>query len=456
MKIICFLFVLTFCVLGCKKDNITTDPSVKLNFSSDTIFFDTVFTSICSTTQRIKVFNRNKRAVKISEIKLAGGSSSNYQININGLAVNSLQNVELAGNDSLNIFVKVTIDPDANELPFAVKDVLEFLTNGNRQQVILTAYGQNAHILNNTTVSANTIWDDRLPYLVYNSVIVNSGSTLTINKGAKICFHKNAELIIAGTLKVAGELNDSVTFSSDRLEPIYKEEPGQWTGLRFLESSKDNQINYGVIKNGIIGVRLSSLSNNSNPKLLLTNTRIYNMEVAGIYGDNADLAAFNNVVANCGRHLLYAVNGGRYNLKQNTFANFNFRFSRTTPSLYFSDQTGTSSFAMNVTLTNNIVWGSLQDELLIDKKNPTTFTQVIRKNNIRSKDISLEAAENFLNADPLFKNARELDFRLMPGTPAANKGEDLSTDAYFSSWLERDFNKKARLFPSDLGSYEQL
>lgn len=450
------LIIIVVGVFACQKeDSISTDPSAKLEFSADSILFDTVFTSTGSTTQRIKVFNRGKRAVRIQEIKLGGGASSNYQININGLATPYLHGVEIRGNDSLNIFVKVTINPNSDLLPFIVKDSIGFITNGNYQKVILSAYGQNAVFLKDVDIAANTVWDNKLPYVIYNKVKVGSEKVLTIQRGAKIYFHKNAELIIAGTLKVNGALNDSVTFSSDRLERIYADEPGQWKGLHFLQDSKDNLINYGLIKNGSIGIRVDSLSGNSNPKLLLANSMIYNMELVGVYCNNAELAAFNNIIANCGRHLIYGINGGRYNLKQNTLVNVNFQFPRTTPSLFFTDQSSqanTSPFSL--TLINNIIWGSLQDELIVEKKGGLSFTQSILHNLIKSRDNSLGSFGNILNVDPLFKDVQQNNYYLNSGSPAINKGEDLITDPYFSSWLIRDLNGRVRLFPSDLGSYE--
>ena len=452
------LFFTIVYFLACRKeDSLNTDSSEKLEFSTDTLSFDTVFTSTGSTTQRIKVFNRGKRAVKIQEIKLGGGASSNYQININGLATPYLEGVEIRGNDSLNIFVKVTINPDSQLLPFIVKDSIGFVTNGNYQKVILSAYGQNAVFLKDASINTNTVWDNRLPYVIYNKVTINPEKVLTIQRGAKVYFHKDAELIIAGTLKVNGAPHDSVIFSSDRFERIYADEPGQWKGLHFLEGSKDNLINYALIENGTVGIQVDSLSENADPKLLLVNTMIYNMELVGLYGNNADIAAFNNVIANCGKYLIYGINGGRYDFKQNTLANISFQFPRTTPSLFFTDQasqTNTSPFSL--TLVNNIIWGSLQDELVVEKKGVLAFTQSILKNLIKSRDRGLESFGNILNIDPQFKNARQNNYLLNPASPAINKGKDLTNERYFSSWLNKDLNDKIRLFPSDLGSYEIL
>lgn len=451
------LVIAALCIWGCRKDKITTDPSAKLEFSVDTAFFDTVFTSVGSTTQKIKVFNRSKHTIKIAEIKLAGGPESNYQININGVGSHRLRDIELRGNDSLNVFVKVSINPSSSQLPFIVKDSIEFFTNGNDQKVILTAYGQNAVFLNNAVINTDTVWDNKLPYVIYNSLSVSSAATLTIEKGSRIYFHKDAEMRISGTLRVDGELSDSVSFASDRLEEIYEDEPGQWGGLRFLSTSKNNHINYAHIRNGITGIRVDSLSHNSVPKLLLTNTIVQNMELAGLYFDNTEVAGFNNLVVNCGRHLIYAVNGGKYNFKQNTFANTSHHFSRTTPSLFFTDHlTSAAANEMDVVLINNIIWGNLQDELVVSKKGTLPLKQIVRNNLIKSRDTNLKGLGNIINEDLLFKDKKHNNFTLTKDSPAANKGENLSAGSYFSPWLSKDLTGRTRLFPSDLGCYELL
>ncbi|MBC7913017.1 MAG: hypothetical protein H7Y07_02745 [Pyrinomonadaceae bacterium] len=444
-------------LIGCNKDTgFTNDPSVKLQFSKDSILFDTVFTSMGSITQRLKVFNPANKPVKIGQINLGGGSLSSYQINVNGIPSSQFTSVEIGAKDSLNLFVKVSINPNSTQLPFIVKDSISFLTNGNLQKVILRAYGQNAHFLKDAMLNENTVWDDKIPYVIYNSVMIAPEKTLTIKKGTKILFHKDSEMIIAGTLKVEGALNDSVLFASDRLERIYADESGQWKGLRFLASSKNNAINYAHLKNAIIGIQIDSLSKNANPKVLLTNTVIKNMEVAGVYSSNSEIEAFNNVITNCGKYLLYAVNGGKYNFKQNTLANHTLSFPRNTPAVFFSDASPLSTTpVLSIQLVNNIIWGNLQEELMIEKKGTVTYSASIKNNLIKTKAMGLDQS-NLINADPLFKNTKNYDFLLKPGSPALNKGADLSADPGFNLWLNKDLKGRQRLFPSDLGSYEIL
>jgi len=89
MRSLIFLALIFTClVFGCRKeDRISTDPNARLDFSTDSVLFDTVFTSVGSITKRFKVLNRNTSAISISEIKLAGGGSSSFSININGESI---------------------------------------------------------------------------------------------------------------------------------------------------------------------------------------------------------------------------------------------------------------------------------------------------------------------------------------------------------------------------------
>jgi len=442
---------------ACEKDEeITTDPDARLSFSIDSILFDTVFTSVGSASRRLKIYNPNPRAVLITQIRLGGGNTSAYSLNINGQAGSETSLLKLNGRDSMNIFIKVNINPDDQKLPFLVKDSIGIFYQGQRQNIPLVAYGQNANFIVNGSIKSNTTWDNRLPYIIYKSLSIEEGATLQIQPGSKILFHRNATMNIKGTLSVNGTRKDSVVFASDRLEQLYAEEPGQWNGLHFYPQSKNNHIHHAIIKNAVVGITCDSLSTTREPKLLLTNSMVKNMTVVGFLGYQTSLAGFNNLFHNCGQYLLYVAGGGKYDLKQNTFAGFSLQFARKSPSLYFTDYISSQQANhLELVLQNNLIWGSLPDELTVEKKaTGTNIVTDIRNNLIRSSNSAYAAGNNILNINPGFVNVTLNNFHLSTNSPALNKGLDLQQDHYFDLYLARDLKNNERLFPSELGCYE--
>ena len=117
-----------------------------LQFSNDTIVFDTVFTTVGTITKTLKVYNRNDNPITISSIVLANANSRGvYRLNIDGISGTSARDIKIAANDSIFIFVEATINPVDGNLPFLVTDSLLFFTNNKTQDVDLVAYGQNAN-----------------------------------------------------------------------------------------------------------------------------------------------------------------------------------------------------------------------------------------------------------------------------------------------------------------------
>lgn len=450
------VLLVSFFGLACRKgERITTDPNAKLNISDKEILFDTVFTSVGSTTRRIKIVNKNNDAVKVSEIRLSGGNTSAFSININGEQTQRKNDLIINGQDSINLFVKVSINPNSTNLPFLVQDSILLNTNGNKQVIQLIAYGQNAVFINESTVNANTIWTKALPYIINGTLTIKSGVSLTIQPGTKIYFHKDANLNIEGNLIVNGDFTEPVLFCSDRLERIYSDEPGQWKGI-FLKRTGYGLIKNAIIKNASVGITSDSLSVNNNPKLILSNSIIKNMQVAAYIGYHSELLAFNNVMYNCGNYLIYGVGGGNYNLKQNTFVGYNINFPRKTASLSFSDYLSVNAYnKLQIDLTNNIIWGSLTNELDIQKKSYAMVQLNFWSNLIRCTNNAYKSNGNILNIDPLFINQEMENFELSANSLARKKGADLNADPYFTGYLNKDIKDNTRISPSTLGSYEK-
>ena len=88
-----FFILLSVSFAACTDDEkISTDPNLSLEFSSDTIRIDTIFTELGSATKRLKVYNRSNYALNIASIELMGKGQSGFRINVDGEAGSKAEN----------------------------------------------------------------------------------------------------------------------------------------------------------------------------------------------------------------------------------------------------------------------------------------------------------------------------------------------------------------------------
>ncbi|HTB99854.1 MAG TPA: hypothetical protein VK705_04170 [Ferruginibacter sp.] len=384
-KIKIFLLPLAFCMLlyACKKDSFITssNASVYTNLYNDTLSFDTVFTSVGSITQSFKIFNNNNQKLLLSKVKLMGGNASAFQININGEPLSEVDNIVIAANDSIYVFVTVNINPNNKSTPFIVSDSILMSYNGNNKYVQLQAYGQNAHFLTNTIIDANTTWPNDLPYVILGSLVVNASTLLTIQPGCRIYSHANAPFLVNGTLVVNGTKQDSVVFTGDRLDASYKDLPASWPGIYFYNSSINNVLTFAIIENANQGVEVDSLSRNANPKLTLHQCIIDNAFGPGIICNNGSLNIDNSLIYNCGSNITIN-SGGNYNFTNCTVAGYGNSFvTHKNPVLQVSNADSSQTIMNNLSATflNCIFWGdgSINDEVVINKQGSNTFNVLL-------------------------------------------------------------------------------
>ena len=203
LYITCFFLLLT-AASSCKKDMLLNTGG-NLRFSTDTLTFDTVFTSLGSFTQAIKLFNEQDQSVNVTSVRLEGGANSFFNLNVNGIEGNEVFDQELAANDSLYVFATVKVDPTNEDNPFIVTDRLIATMNGKEYSIPMIAYGQNAYYYVDTVIETNTTWLTNKPYVIMKNALVGNGATLTIPAGCRIYMHADSRLFIdSGTLKING------------------------------------------------------------------------------------------------------------------------------------------------------------------------------------------------------------------------------------------------------------
>ncbi|TAF94638.1 MAG: hypothetical protein EAZ47_03885, partial [Bacteroidetes bacterium] len=103
--------VLVLFIYACSKQGVITSTDAALFTSTDSLHFDTVFTTQGSVTGRFKIFNPNTQALVLSNVQLAGGNASSFSINVNGFNGPTVQNISIAAGDSAYVFAVVRINP---------------------------------------------------------------------------------------------------------------------------------------------------------------------------------------------------------------------------------------------------------------------------------------------------------------------------------------------------------
>ena len=449
---------------SCKKQSFTTSTDAVLRTDVDTLHFDTVFTTTGSASQAFKIINENAKGIRISSVRLAGGAASPFKMNVDGIAGVQSSNIEIASNDSTYVFVTVKIDPNAANLPFIIRDSIEIKYNDNTKWVQLDAYGQNAHFLKNKTITANEIWNNDLPYVVLGKLTVDINTTLTINEGCKVFMHADAPFVVNGTLQVNGDKYDStrVVFSGDRLDEPYNNFPASFPGLIFTQSSKNNVINYGIIKNAYQGIVAAEPS--AGTKLTLNETIIDNAYDAGLFGINTSIDARNLLISNCGKNLLVA-KGGTYNFTHCTIAAFSNNYiQHKEPVLlvsnFLNQNNVVTTAPLDARFTNCIFWaesgGFVKNEIVIARQGNAGFN--VAFNNVLwpvandPENVSSITGVNIKNENPQFDSInianRFYDFRLKDSSPAKDKGSNAGVS------IDLDGKPRPAGLP-DLGAYEK-
>jgi hypothetical protein len=462
LKTICYLlfsFLLVGSFVSCKKNNLLSKKN--LEFSVDTLVFDTVFTTVGSTTKQFKIYNKEKKTVQIDQIELMGGENSPFRMNVDGNIGTTLSNIRIEGKDSLFVFVEVTLDINSQSLPMIVEDSIRFRTNGKDQYVKLAVWGQDMYFhysnFQQEIYDFNEgIWPNDKPHVIYGAAIVDSAKTLTIQAGTQVHLHKNSVFYVyKSTLNIIGIPGNEVVFQGDRLEQDYQDVAGQYYGIYFQEA-RPSTIDYAILKNGTSGVHLFS-DDPSNPgyTLTMTNTIIQNQARYGVFiYSGAKVKAENCIISKNGTHALLVLEGGDFNFNHCDLLGYG---SSQNPAVgisnYFTNyQTATTNVGSinEGILYNCVLSGNLTTELAIDTIQLSgvnlnfDFKNCLIKSEIEQTDAFYQST--YWNNDPMFTDPATYDFSFLPSSTLNGNG--------FATSVVTDIFGNLRNNPPDIGAIE--
>lgn len=504
---------------SCRKDFNFSPSNGTLEFSKDTVYLDTVFTNIGSSTYNLKVYNRSNNDIVIPTLRLGQGQSSNYRLNVDGLtgegaiAGKEFENIELLAKDSMYIFIETTIDIQSlvtADTQFLYTDAIEFDSGTNLQKVELVTLVKDAVFIypqrfidnqtgeyvtetltfdidgdgmdDETTIQGRFLEANELnftnekPYVIYGYAAVDEGETLDIDAGARIHFHANSGLLVTNgaSINVNGNpsldpelLEGEVIFEGDRLEPLFEDIPGQWQTIWLFNGSTNNSFNHATIKNSTVGI-LSDGNQDDPTKLVITNSQIYNSSNFGILGRASSIYGENVVLNNSGQSSFAGTFGGSYNFVHSTIANYWTNSFRQFPSLFLNNfiiDENNNTFTnplVEANFTNCIIYGNDNPELILDRDSADTFNFKFTNCLIRFQDSNnnFTGPEYDFNDPTLYEN---VSFNDDPEflDPLNNKlqipnGSPADGAAIMFGILNSDILDTTRGNPSDLGAYESI
>ena len=366
---IIIIAAITAMTASCTDDEeFTSGSDMRLEFSCDTLRFDTVFTTIPSATHRFKIYNRNDRGLYLPSVRLASGGQSGFRLNLDGQTGTSFTDVSINHDDSLFCFVEVTVPAHNSDTPLLLSDSIQFIhTDGTIQQVVLEAYGQDIIMLRDCHITDSLTLSGIRPYVIYDSLSINPGATLTLTPGTTLCFHSGASLAVRGTLIAQGTTDQPVTFRGDRTDHLFTYLPydrtdSQWGGITFYAESHGNRLVNCDIHGGSYGVR--GISQDS---LYILNTAIHNVAGDALCLTDSRAVIHGVQLSNAGGNCATVI-GGTIDFTHCTLAQFYPWASSHGSALYFANVADGEVHPLHqLQFVNSIITGYSHDEVYADR-----------------------------------------------------------------------------------------
>lgn len=335
MKLKFLLPLLALLIAACSDyESFSDNPGFRLSFSQDTIAFDTLVSTLPSSTKTLFVFNNNGDGMRISTIQLEGGAESRFRVNVDGrfLVDGVWHDFEVLKHDSLFVRIEMTPPEVGSNEPLYFTDKLHFiLENGATQTVVLSGGAIDAYIMKSGIMveADETLLTDK-PYVIYDSLVVKPGATLTLTEGTTLMFHDKAALHVYGKLLVQGSLEKPVVLRGDRMDHMfdylrYDNTPSRWEGIIIHRGSLGSELYQCDLHSSCFGIIVEDTEqlkpDEAQPSVSLDCCILHNIGGDGLQLNNCVSKVTNTQISNTLGHTVN-INGGFHTFIYSTLAQF--------------------------------------------------------------------------------------------------------------------------------------
>lgn len=463
-------------LISCDVYHVSDDPTLRLSFSHDTLCLDTIFTEQGSATYTLMVYNTNPHALTIDRIWLE--NEQFFRVNVDGEQdLERLQSIQINGNDSMFVFIRVKIDNTHQNTPLLLTNQIHFhLHNGNTQTVHLEAYAQEVIRIGNKgcgrTTMATYHFTATKPYLIYDTLVVNG--SITMDAGTTIYMHNGACIYGLGDMTCNGRLDAPILIRGDRLDQLFDSVPylyasGSWNGIYLQTESNNNyELHYVDILSGNVGLYCMGINKNNMPTLRMDGCRIHNHAMYGLVLLNTNASVSNTEISNCASYCVYC-SGGTHDFIHSTIASYfgytNIRIQSTAKedaAAVFIDNLQKNEPQTITSFYNSIITGYLPNQLVVatpfDRYYPGSFIgNYLQTDTLAMPHAKGNAYRNasdttsvFINTYYKYKEYHYYDFHLDSTSAAIGVSDSIYALPYPT---DRDGKSRAGVKP-DAGCYQ--
>ncbi len=450
---------------SCIEDDISTSAAEQPVFSTDTLQMGNLFTADPSRTFTLKVYNRHDKVMSISSIGVRDNRDNIFRLNVDGVSGSAFSNVEIRPNDSIFVFVAVTLPAGNSADMVDIRDYIDFITNGVKSHVVLKATGRDVITLRDYVVESDERWDASMPRRIFGSLLVAEGATLTLDGGSHIYFHDGAGMVVDGTLRCEGAPDKQIMIEGDRRGEVitgvsFDLMSRQWEGIHFTPTSKDNYLSHTTIRNTWSGVVADTLASGQGAGLTLINCVLRNADGSVLDVRHSSLKAVGCEFAESG-YSTVRLAGGVSELNHCTISNYYLFSAIRGPLIRLAhvnvdtdDESGLPYGS--VVMTNSVLYGSASEmtPAVLDDTDVWVYRCLLRSSGLDDDHF----VDILWGQDPAFftdRSSYRFDYRPRSSSPVIGASDErFDTELY--SLSPADFHGTDRRHPASLGAYEPI